>query len=202
MFHELWSLISEKGGDAITFSSMLTFSINAGGSALTTPIEEGSFATYNKTQTPLDLSLQLAIGGDAYTQQAALGRLAEMRDGLEKVALSTPYEYYDSLTVDSFSHRREQGLANHALLVDLHLVEVREVGAKQGHLGGISFPKNPVSESLVELGLSRTWALAADIALNVAKSRLPPELSAILEQPGPQDFALPRQDIESYIKIF
>lgn len=212
MFYDLWRIISEQGGDAVNFSSMLEFSVNAGGSALTTPIEEGSFATYNKIQSPLDISLQLAVDGDAYAQQAAVDRLEEMRNGLEKVALSTPYEYYDSLTIDSFSHRRAQGLANHALVADLHLVEVREVGAAQNNKWsgkwGISLPKNPISASLVELGLSRARDLAGDVALNVARSRLPPELSSLLEEYDDYgeyadlDHLLTAPEIKSYIKIF
>ena len=184
MFNNTWRLISENGGDAVEFSSMLSISMEAGGQALTCPIEQGAFATYNKVQSPLSISLELGIGGEAYDQRAALDRLERMRCGLEKVALSTPYEYYPGLTLVSFSHRREQGLPNHALLANLQLVEVRELKNAPGGFSAITSPKDPTSQSCVNIGRIRTLEVEAATLAQMAEIRLPDEISEILDQAG------------------
>ena len=184
MFDNTWRLISENGGDAVEFSSMLSISIEASGQALTCPIEQGAFATYNKVQSPLSSSLKLGIGGETYDQRAALDRLERMRCGLEKVALSTPYEYYPGLTLVSFSHRREPGLPNHALLANLQLVEVRELKNASGGFSAITSPKNPTSQSCVDIGKIRTLEVAASALAQMAEIRLPDEVREVLDQAG------------------
>ena len=202
MFDNTWRLVSESGGDAVEFSSMLTVSIEAGGQALTCPIEQGAFATYNKVQSPLSISLELGIGGEAYEQRAALDRLERMRSGLEKVALVTPYEYYPSLTLASFSHHREPGLANHALLVSLQLTEVREVGGVSGGVKSITRPKDPTSANPIDLGKTRTLEIAASTLAQMYEIPLPDDVRRILTQAGALAEAVPTVDINSSIKIF
>ena len=202
MFDNTWRLVSESGGDALEFSSMLAISIEAGGQALTCPIEQGAFATYNKLQSPLSISLELGFGGEAYAQHAALARLERMRSGLEKVALATPYEYYPSLTLVSFSHRREPGLANHALVVNMQLTEVREVGGVSGGARSITWPKDPTSASPIDLGMARTLEIAASTLAQMYEIRLPEDVRQILDQAGALAEAVPVVDINSSIKIF
>ena len=202
MFDNTWRLVSESGGDAVEFSSMLTVSIEAGGQALTCPIEQGAFATYNKVQSPLSISLELGFDGEAYEQRAALARLERMRSGLEKVALATPYEYYPSLTLVSFSHRREPGLPNHALIVNLQLTEVREVGGVSGGLRSITWPKDPTSAIPIDLGITRTLEVAAATLAQMYEIRLPDDVRQILDQAGALARAVPSVDINSSIKIF
>lgn len=202
MFDNTWRLVSESGGDAVEFSSMLTLSIEAGGQALTCPIEQGAFATYNKVQSPLSISLELGFGGEAYEQRAALARLERMRNGLEKVALATPYEYYPSLTLVSFSHRREPGLANHALMVSLQLTEVREVGGVFGGNKSITRPKNPTSANPVDLGMARTLEIAASTLAQMYEIRLPDDVRSVLDQAGALADAASSVKINPSIKIF
>jgi hypothetical protein len=122
-----WELYDEDGGEALTFDSMLSLDDSNEGQALSEPIELGAFVSYNKVDSPRSLRVELAIQGDADRQNAALADLDELREKTVKVALSTPAAYYDSLTLESFNYRRRSDAGAELLVVELSLVEVREV---------------------------------------------------------------------------
>ncbi|MDR1921831.1 MAG: hypothetical protein LBS31_08865 [Candidatus Adiutrix sp.] len=122
-----WELYDEDGGEALTFDSLLSLDDSNEGQALSEPIEKGAFVSYNKVDSPRALRVELAIQGDADRQNAALADLDELREKAVKVALSTPAAYYDSLTLESFNYRRRSDAGAELLVVELSLVEVREV---------------------------------------------------------------------------
>ena len=47
-----WTILTESGGKAIDFTSMFTLEVRDDGEAVSTPVEKGSFASYNKVQNP------------------------------------------------------------------------------------------------------------------------------------------------------
>lgn len=103
-------------GTALTFDSLMGIDIADESSVIDEPVELGSFASYNKVASPLQIRVALGFSGS----DAEFGeRLTEL------VGLVTGAAYYESLSVEALRYSRsaEQGY----YLVDLNLKEVRQV---------------------------------------------------------------------------
>lgn len=126
----LWTLNNASGVPAVTFTSFLGFDLRNESLVVSSQVEEGSFATYNKVETPLEVTVSLGIQGDDATLQTALDTLNALQAGTELVSLVTPTAEYRDLNLEGFNYRqhREDGLG--ALWVELSLVGVRQVTAQ------------------------------------------------------------------------
>ena len=125
-----WLLADENGLPVVAFTSFLSADIRNEGKVVSAPVEEGSFASYNKVATPLEADVTLGIQGDDATLQNALDTLTTLQAGTQLVSLVTPNAEYANLNLESFnySRKRENGLG--ALFVELSLVEIRQVQAQ------------------------------------------------------------------------
>lgn len=128
---ETWTLRNARTGrNAVTFTSFIGAEITDEGKVVSGPVEEGSFASYNKTDSPLDVKVTLGMQGDNATLQEAIDALEQLRFSTDLVNLVTPVVEYEDLNLEKFSYslKREDGRG--CLYVDLHLVEIIEVEAQ------------------------------------------------------------------------
>lgn len=125
-----WAIMDASGKIAIAFSSFISADMRNESQVVSAPVEEGGFASYNKTDTPFEISVSLGFQGMDGELQAALATLARLRESTELVSLVTPDSEYRSLTLKGFNYRRsrEDGLG--VLFVDLSFVEVRQVATR------------------------------------------------------------------------
>lgn len=151
MIKQQWTLLSEGGGQLVQFSSLLDIDILNEGQALSYPVEEGAFMTYNKVQSPLDIRVTLAKMGLPFEFADILKTLDKYQAEALKLSAVTPSAYFDSLTLQSYSHRHESRQNANMLTVELHLVEVREVESQTSNVE-VSSPKNPTSAGKVNTG--------------------------------------------------
>lgn len=126
----LWTLNTASGVPAVAFTSFLGFELRNESRVVSSQVEEGSFATYNKVETPLEVTVSLGLQGDDAELQAALDTLGALQAGTELVSLVTPTAEYRDLNLEGFDYRqrREDGLG--ALWVELSLVGVKQVTAQ------------------------------------------------------------------------
>lgn len=124
-----WTLTNASGEAVVAFTSFLSLDLRNESRVVSGPVEEGSFATYNKVETPLEVDVSLGIQGDDATLQSALDSLNALQAGTGLVNLVTPNAEYQDLNLESFNYRRrrEDGLG--VLWVDLSLVGVKQVKA-------------------------------------------------------------------------
>ena len=124
-----WLLLDEQGQPAVAFTSFLAATMRLEGQTVSAPVEEGSFAAYNKVLSPIGITCSLGIQGDDATLQAALDTLTALQRSTRLISLVTPNAEYPNLNLTSFNYnrRREEGLG--ALYVELSLVEIRQVKA-------------------------------------------------------------------------
>jgi hypothetical protein len=166
-----WTILNEGGSKAIEFTAMFTLDVRDNGLAVSTPIEEGSFANYNKVQSPTEIRVTLGIEGDNYLLDGALETTKELQRGTDLVNLATPSAYYESLTIESHSYRfdRSRGF----LTVDLTLVEVRQV---QTQVGTTDYApekvKNPTSASTQNTGKTQAGEPSKETKKSVLKDIL------------------------------
>lgn len=122
-----WLLADETGKPIITIKSLLKIAVKADGKVVSGAIEEGSFASYNKTSAPLEIAVQLGFEGTGADLANALNTLRDLKDKVSVFSLVTPYAEYENLTLQNYDYQltRENGLCS--LYADCSLVEIKEV---------------------------------------------------------------------------
>lgn len=89
------------------------------------PVEEGSFASYDKVNIPFTSRVQFAAGGSAINRQALLDSIAAIAGDLKLYDVVTPEVIYPSVNVQRYNYQRTATNGVGLLLVDVYLVEVR-----------------------------------------------------------------------------
>lgn len=124
-----WVVLNDKSQNALPLRSVESLSVTHGGSAVSEPIEEGSFTSYNKTTEPISIELSAMMQGETTKLQSALTRLTELQNSVERLSVSTPYYEYQNMTLESFDYEMSTTNGLGMLAVKLSLVEVRESAA-------------------------------------------------------------------------
>ncbi|MDL2315517.1 hypothetical protein LJC59_00340 [Desulfovibrio sp. OttesenSCG-928-A18] len=152
-----WTLLDEGGGTAVVFTSFIGMDLRSDGNALTYPVEQGSFADYNKVDSPQEIKVTLGLQGAEADFEAALAKLDEYQKEAVKLAVATPARHYDSMTLEGYAYSRSQERNAGMLAVELTLVEVREVET-QVTTTVVTKPKNPTSASKENTGKAQPEA--------------------------------------------
>ena len=120
-------LIVKDGRAVIVFTSMLDLSVTSDSTLPEEPIEQGSFATYNRTLYSDRLEVKLAIEGDRADLQRAQDTLKALKSGTDIFSLVTPDYEHKNLTLEGYDYTRDTTASNGILIVTLRLKEIREV---------------------------------------------------------------------------
>jgi len=126
----VWTVQSEGGGAAIDFDVFFEMECQAEDTVASEPVEKGSFASYNKQAGPKELTVTLGCTREYALQQPVLAAIDELASGVQKVSLVTPAAEYKNLNIQSYSYVRKADGGAQMLVVELKLVEVREVETK------------------------------------------------------------------------
>lgn len=151
--------MSEGGGQLVQFTSVISVDVLNEGQALSYPIEEGSFMSYNKVQSPLDIQVTLAKMGLPFEFADILKTLDKYQAEALKLMVVTPSAFFDSMTLESYAHRHDQRRNSNMLTVDLHLIEVKEVQSQTTNVE-VSSPKNQTSAGKTNMGKQQAKAPA------------------------------------------
>lgn len=141
-----WGIYDLSGNLVFDVDSVLDLKQSAKAKASSFPVEEGTFASYNKVLDPFTTKVRLAVNGPDRVAafQAALD--VEL-DSTNLYNVVTPTKTYLNVTLESYDH--EQTSSNggvSGLVVDLSLVQVREVTPAYTTVA-IKKPKQPASAS-------------------------------------------------------
>lgn len=122
-----WLILDEEGNELLEFKSFISLDVRAESQVVSSAVEEGSFASYNKVEQPLAITAQLAFAGTEEEIQDAVFMLQVLREETLLVSLVTPDAEFESLSLESFSYsrKREDGIG--VLYCDLSFVEVKQV---------------------------------------------------------------------------
>lgn len=124
---EYFITYKEGGGIAIEFSRVMDLEMTAEGKVISTPIEQGSFAAYNKVASPTTIRATLAVEGELGDLQSVIDTLFELKDGTELVNFVTPVREYESYTVEKFNFQQAAEKGVNVLYVEINLSEIKEV---------------------------------------------------------------------------
>jgi hypothetical protein len=132
--------------NGVAFQSMLEMSASESSSLPEEPIEQGSFASYNRTIEPITMTCRLALQGKPAEIQDVISRLQELKKGTEKLTFILPMASYENMMLESFDYRRDDHSGHNVLMVDVRLKEIREI-EDQKTTSSVTEPEPPpVSE--------------------------------------------------------
>lgn len=127
MFASKPQFIVKGENGQIEFHAMMELSVEESTNLPEEPIEQGTFATYNRIVEPIEIRCRLAAQGYPSKIQSMLDRLHELKEGTEKVSFIIPEASYDNLMLEAFDYRKDNHSGFNVLQVDLRLKEIREV---------------------------------------------------------------------------
>lgn len=112
---------------AVQFSRVMDLELSAEGKVVSTPIERGSFASYNKVEDPAAIRATLAVEGELDDLQAVVDTLFELKKNTDKLNFVTPIREYNDFTLEKFSYQQAAEKGVNVLYVEVHLLEIKEV---------------------------------------------------------------------------
>ena len=175
-----WTLQNEGGGTAVEFDVFIDMDFSGENQVAHEPIEQGGFASYNKQDSPKEITVTLACTKMYMSQQPVLESIDKLASGTQKLSLITPASEYKNLNIESYSYRRTEDAGAGLLAVELKLVEVREVEVKkkttatekpksEGKQGKpIEKSKNPSNDSKAKTGRTQTKEPYTSLAYRLA----------------------------------
>ena len=124
---EYFFTLKDSGSVAVEFSRIMDLELTAEGKVVSTPIEQGSFASYNKVASPTAIRATLAVEGELSDLQSVVDTLFELKDGTELINFVTPVREYQSYTIEKFSYQQAAEKGVNVLYVEVNLAEIKEV---------------------------------------------------------------------------
>ena len=125
----LYMIADEGGSPIIGFKSLLKAEYKSSGTAVSEPIEQNSYATYNKTTEPREFYFEVALQAPNNDFSAAISKLEELKKGTEVFHFVTPFSEFENLTLEGYSITLETYTS--MLVVELQCKEIIEV--QQGY---------------------------------------------------------------------
>ncbi|WP_233867088.1 phage baseplate protein [Paraburkholderia adhaesiva] len=120
-----WILADDQGNALITPDSLVDLGYRGEGRVATYPVEQGSFASYNKTTQPQELTLRLSCGGKNMGRDTFLAELGFLRTSLTLVNIVTPEITYRSYNVDRVDYARKSSTGLSLITAEVHFAEIR-----------------------------------------------------------------------------
>lgn len=121
-----WGLYNQNGIAAVIFDTFLGIRFRNGSRISSFPVEQGSFSSFNKVDTPFDAMLRFALSGDVASRGALLNTLEALKGSVDLFSVVTPEIVYPSANVVAYSYERNSRSGPSQLIVDLYVEEVRQ----------------------------------------------------------------------------
>lgn len=93
------------------------------------PVEKGSFATYNKVETPAEPVVVLTLGGWESDRKTFINAIDKACKSTDLYSVATPEVKYINYSIQSYSYDRSHTGGANMLKVEIRLKEIREVSA-------------------------------------------------------------------------
>lgn len=121
-----WGLYDQDGQLALQFDAFLGIRFRNGSRISSFPVEQGSFSSFNKVDTPFDAVLRFALSGDTTSRGDLLTTLEGLKGSVDLFSVVTPEIVYPSANVVAYSYERNTRSGPSQLIVDLYVEEVRQ----------------------------------------------------------------------------
>lgn len=143
----VWGLFNKSGQSVITADTVTAFDFRQGYSISNYPVEQGSFESYNKVDSPFMVKLRFVAGGDDSNRQNLLNSVARVAKSLELFDAVTPERVYLDVNVTDYDYRRRANNGLGLLEIDVFCLEVRVRAQAR-----FTNTKSPASAAVVDGG--------------------------------------------------
>jgi len=155
----LYTIAGQDGSPIISFKTLLKAEYKSSGKVVFEPIEQNSFATYNKTAEPREFYFEVALQQERNDFSAALSKLETLKNGTDVFSFVTPFTEFPNLTLEGYSTVFETFTS--MMIIGLGCKEIIEV--QQGYTNvkindatPIDNSKNPSNTSTSDTGMTGT----------------------------------------------
>lgn len=122
-----WAISGADGEALAVFDTFMGCDYRGESKTASKPVERGGFASYNKTSSPDTVNVILAKTGKPGDLTRLVEKLQELRDGGELVSVVMPERTLADYSLESYDYQRAAANGVDRLLVNLRLVEIRQV---------------------------------------------------------------------------
>ena len=128
IFGNVWGLFNEFGLPVLFADNVLGLSYQAASSIANAPIEQGSFASYNKVANPAQAVVQMSKGsGSSLERGAFLAQLLAYKGSTLKFYVISPEFVHHNMCITGVDYARSAQEGVQLIVVNVQLEEVREV---------------------------------------------------------------------------
>ena len=183
LFDTQWGIFDQNGDPVITADTVVEVGYRREYKISDFPIEEGSFASYNKVQTPYDVRVTFAIGGSVSDREAVLIQVGAACASLDLYSVVTPEFTYPQANVVHYDYRRTARRGLGLMEIEVWVEEVRQVAAGQFTPAKTDNAASPANGGTVSTSTA-TGPQAATVAQQSTISNVSPMAQAGPQTPG------------------
>ena len=124
---QAWTILDETGEQAFSFDVFEKSNYKGESKIVQSPVEEGSFASYNMTLTPQEVGCTLIKRGGSDDLSVFINALQAFVESTDLLTVVTPEREYQSMKLTKATFDRSIDNGTDCIVADLSFQEVREI---------------------------------------------------------------------------
>ena len=124
----VWGLYDQRG-IVVVCDSIVSFDFKGDSKIAEVPLQNGSFAAYNKVQMPDSQILRMSKGGTDEARNTFLNAIDAAKKSTNLYSIVTPSKTYTDVSIESYDYRQTAQDGISLLVVDVRIKEIRQVAA-------------------------------------------------------------------------
>lgn len=155
-----WRFVNEQGANVLPDAAVFQVSVTSGGKVVSEPIEKGSFMTYNKVNSPLEINADISFSGTNAYLQSVISMIEALKTAVSYFSIVTPVYEYEHMTLQKYDYSLNATDGLGVLHINAQFIEIREVDVAYSSIDintiTAADAKNPSDASKVNTGTTTT----------------------------------------------
>ena len=128
LFGHYWGIFDQHGFPVLLVDNVTSIDYQQSSAVATAPLENGTFAAYNKVVNPRRITVQLTKGSGGVVERGLLMAMLEALAGsTNKFTIITPEAIYPNYTIDGYAYARSANDGARLIKANVSFTEVRSV---------------------------------------------------------------------------
>lgn len=161
-----WRFVNEQGANVLPDAAVFQVSVTSGGKVVSEPIEQGSFMTYNKVNSPLEINADISFSGTNAYLQSVISMIEALKTAVSYFSIVTPVYEYERMTLQNYDYGLNATDGLGVLHINAQFIEIREVDVAYSSVDISTITaadaKNPSDASKVNTGTTTPAEPTAD----------------------------------------
>ena len=131
VFGHQWGVFDQYGFPLVLADNVTKVGYNNSSKVSSAPLENGTFAHYNKVANPYNMTVQMTKGsGGVFERGAFLAQIEALANSIDLFTIITPESIYRNCNITGYDYTREANDGARLLKVNIHFEQIREVTAQ------------------------------------------------------------------------